>query len=62
MQIAQDILKRSQVEEGRIAAAMLREEFANIENLLENTKGKSRVTHELKFPYGTIHLEIKKKI
>jgi hypothetical protein len=60
-QIAQDILRKSQVEEGKIAVSMLREEFANIENLLENTKGKSKVMHELKFPYGTIHLEIKKR-
>ena len=61
MQAAQDILRKSQVEEGKIAVSMLREEFANIENLLENTKGKSRVTHELKFPYGTIHLEIRRR-
>ena len=59
MQLAQEILRRSQVEEGKIAVAMLRQEFANIENLLENTRGKSKVTHQLKFPYGTIDLEIK---
>jgi hypothetical protein len=61
MQIAQDILRRLQVEEGRIAVSMLREEFANIAQLLENTSGKSRVTHRLKFPYGTIDLEIKRR-
>ncbi len=61
MQIAESILKRSQVEEGKIAVSMLREEFANIHNLLENSKGKTRITHELKFPYGTINLEIKKR-
>jgi hypothetical protein len=61
MQIAQEILRRSQVEEGRIAVSMLGEEFANIANLLENTRGKSRVTHQLKFPYGTINLEIKRR-
>ena len=60
-QIAQDILRRSQVEEGKIAVSMLRQEFANIENLLENTKGKRKVTHQLKFPYGTINLEIKRR-
>ncbi len=59
--IAQDILRRSQVEEGKIAVSMLRQEFANIENLLENTKGKRKVTHQLKFPYGTINLEIKRR-
>ena len=61
MQIAENILKKSQVEEGKIAVSMLREEFANIYNLLENAKGKPKVTHELKFPYGTIHLEIKRR-
>lgn len=61
MQTAQDILRRSQVEEGKICVSMLREEFANIENLLENTKGRRRVTHQLKFPYGTINLEIRRR-
>ena len=36
-------------------------EFENIEKLLENTKGKSKVTHKLKFPYGTITLKIKRR-
>lgn len=61
MQIAQNILKNSQIEEGKIAVSQLRQEIANIENLLENTKGKSRVTHRLMFPYGTINLEIKRR-
>ena len=61
MQIAETILKKSQVEEGKIAVSMLREEFANIHNLLENAKGKPKVTHELKFPYGTISLEIRRR-
>ncbi len=61
MQIAEDILKKSQVEEGKIAVSMLREEIGNIENLLENTNGRSKVTHKLKFPYGTINLEIKRR-
>ena len=60
-QIARDILRRSQVEEGKIAVSMLRQEFAAIENLLENTKGKRAVTHQLKFPYGTITLNIKSR-
>lgn len=59
MQVAQNILKNSQIEEGKIAVSLLRQEIGNIENLLENTKGKSRVRHQLKFPYGTINLEIK---
>ncbi len=61
MQIAEDILKKSQVEEGKIAVSMLREEFKNIEYLLENTNGRSKVLHKLNFPYGTINLEIKRR-
>jgi hypothetical protein len=61
MQIARQILRRSQVEEGKIAVSMLRQEFADIKNLLENAKGKPKVTHQLKFPYGTINLEIKRR-
>lgn len=61
MQSAEMILKKSQVEEGKIAVSMLREEFANIEHLLENTKGRRKVTHKLKFPYGTINLKIKNR-
>jgi len=61
MQLAQDILRRSQAEEGRIAVSMLKEEFANIEKLLAETHLKPKVTHELKFPYGTITLFIKRR-
>ena len=61
MQIAQDILRKSQAEEGRIAVSMLRQEFANIENLIENTNRKSKVTHKLELPYGTINLNIKRR-
>lgn len=61
MQLAQDILRRSQAEEGRIAVSMLKEEFASIEKLLAETHLKSKVTHELKFPYGTITLFIKRR-
>ena len=60
-QIAQDILRKSQVEQGKIAVSMLRQEFAAIENLLENTKGRRKITHQLKFPYGTITLNIKRR-
>jgi hypothetical protein len=61
MQIAQDILKKSQIEEGKIAVSMLRQEFYNIENLLTETADRSKVTHILKFPYGTITLRIKRR-
>ena len=61
MKLAQDILRRSQAEEGKIMASMLREEFVNIEKLLAATHLKPKVTHELKFPYGTITLNIKRR-
>ena len=61
MQIAENILKKSQIEEGKVAVSMLRDEFENIEKLLTETEGKSKVTHALKFPYGTINLEIKRR-
>lgn len=61
MQAAERILKQSQVEEGRIAVSMLREEFGNIERMLAETKGRRKVRHKLKFPYGTINLEIKNR-
>ena len=61
MQIAEDILKKSQVEQGKITVSMLRQELAEIENLLEKTGNRSKVSHKLKFPYGTINLEIKRR-
>lgn len=61
IQLAQKILRRSQVEEARITVSMLHEEFANIEKLLDETHLKPKVTHELKFPYGTINLNIKRR-
>lgn len=62
MQIAQSILKKSQVEESKIAVSMLRQEFEQIEKLLDATADrKSKVTHKLKFPYGTITLKIKRR-
>lgn len=61
MEIARQLLAESNVQEGKIAVSMLEEEFKNIEYLLANTKGKRKVTHKLKFPYGTINLEIKRR-
>jgi len=61
MLIAQEILRKSQAEEAKIAVSMLREEFAHIEKLLAETHLKPKVTHELKFPYGTITLNIKRR-
>ena len=61
MRLAQDILRRSQAKEGEIIVSMLRAEFANIEKLLGEKHLKPKVTHELKFPYGTITLSIKRR-
>ena len=60
-QIAENILKNSQVEEGKLAVSMLRQEFSGIENILASTRGRRRITHQMKFPYGTINLEIRKR-
>jgi len=61
MQLAREILRRSQAEESRVIVSMLREEFANIEKILAATHLKPKITHELKFPYGTITLSIKRR-
>ena len=61
MKLAQDILRRSQAEESKIVVSMLRDEFANIEKMLAATRLKPKITHELKFPYGTITLSIKRR-
>lgn len=61
MQLAQEILRKSQVEEGKIAVSQLRQEFENIEKLLAETRLKPKVTHQLKFLYGTITLNIKRR-
>jgi hypothetical protein len=61
MQLAQEILRKSQVEEGKIAVSMLHQEFENIEKLLAEKRLKPKVTHLLKFPYGTINLNIKRR-
>jgi hypothetical protein len=58
---AQDILRASQAEEGRIMVAMLRDEFASIEKLLAEEHLTPKVSHVLKFPYGTIKLNIQRK-
>jgi hypothetical protein len=61
MRLAEDILKRSQVEESRIAVSMLRGEMENIEKMLAATRLRPKITHRLKFPYGTITLNIKRR-
>ena len=41
--------------------SMLHEEFDGIERLLAEEHLKPKVTHVLKFPYGTIELNIKRR-
>jgi hypothetical protein len=61
MRAAHELLKASQVEEGKIVVSMLRDEFANIEKLLNEENLKPKVRHVLEFPYGTIELNIKRR-
>lgn len=60
MQIANAIIGQIEVEEGKIAVALLKEEFEKIEYLLESLPVKATVTHTIILPYGNIELNIKK--
>lgn len=59
MEVAQAILVRSQTRQSLDALSLLGEEFSNIEQLLDNAKGRGKVTHVLRLPLGTITLKIK---
>lgn len=59
MQVARAILAESQARESRNALGLLEREFANIERHLEESGGRSRVTHTIRLPLGTITLRIK---
>ena len=59
MQIAREILARSQTRQSLDALSLLDEEFSNIARLLDNAKGSGKVTHVLRLPLGTITLKIK---
>jgi len=61
MQIAREILARSQTRQSLDALSLLAEEFSNIERLLDNAKGREKVTHVLRLPLGTITLKIKRR-
>ncbi|MBX7172148.1 MAG: hypothetical protein K1X72_14380 [Pyrinomonadaceae bacterium] len=61
MQAAKEILRQSHFEEGKIAVSQLRQEFKNLEIVLAETHLKPKVTHQLKFTYGTITLNIKRR-
>jgi len=61
VEVARAILVRSQKTESENNLAMLDKEFATINQLLDNTNGKGKVTHVLKLPLGTITLQIKRR-
>jgi hypothetical protein len=58
MQIAREILARSQTQQTLNALSLLDKEFSSIERLLDSAKGTGRVTHVLGLPLGTITLKI----
>jgi hypothetical protein len=59
MQIARELLTRSQTRQSLDALSLLDNEFSSIERLLDNTNGTGKVTHVLNLPLGTITLKIK---
>lgn len=61
VQIAETILARSQKMEIEHNLTMLDQEFSTIDQLLDNTKGKGRVTHVVKLPLATVTLHIKRR-
>ncbi len=61
MQAAHDLLRASKAEEGKIMVSMLREEFLHFEKLHTHDKLEPTIRHTLKFPYGTIDVNIKRR-
>lgn len=60
MRVARAILAESQARASRDALELLEREFAEIERLVAEAGGRrSRVTHTLRLPAGTITLEVK---
>lgn len=58
--IGNAILVESEARQTRNALALLENEFSNIEELLNNARGRGRVTHDLRLPMGTISIQIEK--
>ena len=57
--IANEMLERSQTQQSIDSLALLEKEFTNIEQLLNNTNG-ARVNHVVRLPAGTITMTIKR--
>ena len=55
-----DILVESEARQTRNALALLENEFSNIEELLNNARGRGKVTHNLRLPMGIISIQIEK--
>ena len=60
-EIARHLLAESEAQASKNAVSLLQEEIYNIERLLISTNGRSKVTHTIKLPYGTISLKIKRR-
>lgn len=61
MHVARAILAESQARESRNAVSMLEQEVSDIERLLVAARGTGKVIHELRLPYGTITLNIRRR-
>lgn len=61
MRAARAILAESQAQESRRTVALLRDEFKQIERVLNGAAGARKVTHELRLPYASITLQIKRR-
>jgi len=61
IEVARAILSKSEEMQSLAALSLLEKEFSNIEELLDNAKGRGKVTHQLRLPLGTIDLRIKKR-
>jgi hypothetical protein len=59
VEVANEILERSQAEKSLAELSLLEKEFTNIEQLLNNTNGAAKVSHVLRLPSGTITMTIK---
>jgi hypothetical protein len=58
--VANAILAESQTRQTMNALTLLEKEFSNIDELLDNAHGTSKVTHVLRLPLGTVTLQIRK--
>lgn len=59
MQIASAVLAESQAQESKNTMQLLEQEFDHLDQFLDETKGRSEVTHIVKLPLGNITLTIR---